>query len=58
MKQRTNIDDWLKRSTKASNVPLKVTDHATIAALQVLISVARRTLALSAKTSLDRTKRQ
>lgn len=43
MPQRTNIDDWLKRSTKASGVPLKVTDLATIAALQVLVSVAQRT---------------
>jgi hypothetical protein len=38
-----DLDKWLRRSTKASSVPLKVTDRAGIAALQLLVRGARRT---------------
>ena len=40
------LEEWLKRSTRASGVPLKVKDAASISALQVLVSGARRTAAV------------
>jgi hypothetical protein len=45
--QSANLEQWLKRSTKAGGVPFKVTDRAVLAALQGLMGTARRTQSLA-----------
>jgi hypothetical protein len=55
--QSSSFEAWLERSTTASGVPLKVTNCATIAALQVLVSGARRTRIVAAQTGQPKTKR-
>jgi hypothetical protein len=52
-----DLDKWLRRSTKASSVPLKATNRATIAALQLLVRGARRTKTLVTGAGRQDTKR-
>lgn len=49
------LDDWLRKSTQASGVPLKVRDRRVIASLQMLVQTARRAQALAARGKQSKT---